>query len=76
MAISQYDTGLTNFVSGVLDLFSRRCAEQRISKNEPQPCVRVQQQIHCMYSPKSLRCSSSSETTVSIPRQLPNTGCP
>ena len=44
-------------------------------QREPEQRVRVQEQVHGMYSLQSARCSSSSDTMVSMPWHRPSTGC-
>ena len=46
-------------------------AQPRIVQQEPEQGVGVEQHPHCMYSWKSLRCSSSSWRMISFPLPLP-----
>src|SRR5436190_4317815 len=61
-------------VRRVQDVVHCPLAQPPIAEHEPQESVRIQEQLHGMYSAKSRRCSSSSLTTVSIPWQQPNSG--
>src|SRR5882724_2430120 len=60
-----------DIVCRVFDGRLRRGTQLRVVENEPEEGMGVEQEPHPMYSWKSLRCSSSSETMVSMPLALP-----
>src|SRR5437899_3693797 len=62
-------------VRGVHYGSGRRPAKLRVGQVKPQHRVRVEQQVHGMYSAQSFKCSSSSDTMVSIPLPRPGLGC-
>src|SRR5260221_12793804 len=62
------------FVTWILDQRAGSGAKRSIPEHKPEPCVRIEQELHGMYSVKSFKCSSSSEMIVNIPLQDPKTG--
>src|SRR5205823_6117690 len=61
-------------VSRILNKESCRSAQPLVAKVVPEQGVRIEQDPHSMYSSNPWRCSSSSDTTISLPRPRPKTG--